>query len=148
MGAAIASRILKLVAVLLGLALSGTISAEIHYRWVDEHGIPVHSDRPPPPGIDYQEISHGTALKQPLEAEKDAESERIELRITYENEDIPKIEVPPEKDPKRCQRARDNLETLTLARVRQRDGGYKYLSEEEKETERQKAREAIEAYCE
>ena len=56
-----------------------------------------------------------------------------------------------EKNPEFCQRARENLETLnTAARIRMRDedGELRYINEEEKEEQRQRAREAIATHCE
>ncbi|MCB1844411.1 MAG: DUF4124 domain-containing protein, partial [Halioglobus sp.] len=55
------------------------------------------------------------------------------------------------KNPEFCQRARDNLETLdTKARIRVRNeqGEFSYIDEEEKERRREEAREAINIYCE
>ncbi len=55
-----------------------------------------------------------------------------------------------EKNPEYCQRARDNLNTLSKngrIRLRNDQGEYRYIDEEEKEMQRQNAADAIDAYC-
>jgi len=136
------------------LALGGLYSSaeEVLYRWVDDRGDPVHSDRPPPEGTDYEVISTQSTLVRPVEARQGAVPREVEPRVGNEFEPVDTEEKEPRKNPEFCQRARDNLETLnTRPRLRVRDsetGEYKFLDEEEKEQRRQQARDAIEFYCE
>jgi hypothetical protein len=60
-------------------------------------------------------------------------------------------EVAVVKNPEACARAQANLETLnTVARIRvvdEQTGEPRFLSEEEKETQRQRARDIIRIHC-
>lgn len=140
----------SLVVLLLFAGLSAPSFAEVHYRWIDERGQPVHSDRPPPAGVDYEVISPGSGLKRPVEGQQGAVPADLSPTVSNEFEPVPQIEQAPKKNPEYCQRARDNLMALRSARVRLRNdqGEYYYLDEEQKEAERIEARAAIEAYCE
>ena len=40
--------------------------AAVTYRWTDENGNPVLSDRPPAPGTPYSEVSEGGGLRRPV----------------------------------------------------------------------------------
>jgi hypothetical protein len=56
-----------------------------------------------------------------------------------------------EKNPEFCERAKDNLKQIdSHARIRMRNdqGEVRYLSDEEKAAEKEKALSSIEAYCE
>ncbi|MDZ7782635.1 MAG: DUF4124 domain-containing protein [Halioglobus sp.] len=149
-----AVRILALLWISSILALGGLYSnaAEVLYRWVDDRGNPVHSDRPPPEGTDYEVISTESKFVRPVDAGQGAVPREVEPRVGNEFEPVDKAAQEPKKNPEFCQRARDNLEALnTRPRLRVRDdetGEYKFLNEEEKEQRRQQAREAIEFYCE
>ena len=137
---------------LLSAAWIPQASAETYYRWKDDRGNPVHSDRPPPAGIDYEVINTGSKLVRRVEAEEGAVP--ATTRPTPSNEFTPEISEPEalvEKNPEYCARAQANLETLrTNARVRIRDenGEYVYLSEEEKDIQRKKAQDLIAVHCE
>ena len=149
-----AVRILALLWIASVLALGGLYSnaEEVLYRWLDDRGNPVHSDRPPPEGTDYEVISTQSSLSRPVEAQQGAVPREVEPRVGNEFEPVDKEAEQFRKNPEFCQRARDNLETLnTRPRLRVRDeetGEYKFLNEEEKEQRRQEARESIELYCE
>lgn len=149
-----AVRILALLWIASTLALGGLYSnaEEVLYRWLDDRGNPVHSDRPPPEGTDYEVISTRSSLVRPVDAQQGAVPREVEPRVGNEFEPVDKEAEQSRKNPEFCQRARDNLETLnTRPRLRVRDeetGEYKFLNEEEKEQRRQEAREAIEFYCE
>ena len=126
-------------------------AGETFYRWTDERGNPVHSDRPPPKGVDYQVVSTGSSLVRPVEADEGAVPLEIKSRAgnDFEKTDTKKAVI--EKNPEYCQRARDNLATLSKngrIRLRNDKGEYRYIDEEEKAGERQKAVNAIEDFCE
>jgi hypothetical protein len=127
-------------------------AGETYYRWTDERGNPVHSDRPPPKGVDYEVVSTGSSLIRPVEAERGAVPAEIVPRVGNDFEQVDtKKEVAIEKNPEYCQRARDNLNTLSRngrIRLRNDQGEYRYINEEEKESQRQKAADAVDAYCE
>jgi len=149
-----AVRILALlwIASILGLGGLYSNAEEVLYRWLDDRGNPVHSDRPPPEGTDYEVISTRSSLSRPVDAQEGAVPREVEPRVGNEFEPVDKEAEQSRKNPEFCQRARDNLEMLdTRPRLRVRDeetGEYKFLNEEEKEQRREAAREAIEFYCE
>jgi hypothetical protein len=140
------------VAGLVAVALAPLVAqAEVHYRWINERGVQVHSDRAPPPGIDYEVVDVGPSVVRPVRAEEGAVPRTIEPSPgnRFETVDPRRAEV--EKNPEYCARARDNLYRLDNdARVRMRNeqGEVSYLEPEEREAERQKALKAIDIYCE
>lgn len=122
-----------------------------YYRWLDDRGNPVHSDRPPPAGIDYEVVSTGSSLIRQVDGAEGAVPPEVEPRVG--NEFDPANTAPPkiEKNPEFCQRARENLETLNRnIRIRMRDenGEYYYLSEEQKAEQKSSAEQAIATHCE
>lgn len=133
-----------------GLNVMNTGAGEVYYRWVDDRGHPVHSDRPPPKGIDYEVITTGSSFRREVEAEEGAVPLEVKPRVGNEFEAVSE-NTTIKKNPEYCARARDNLAQLqTKARIRWRDaeGEVKYLSEEDKAAETKKAQDAITAYCE
>jgi hypothetical protein len=125
---------------------------ETHYRWADKYGNPVHSDRPPPEGIDYEVITSGTSLVRKVNSAEGAVP--AETTPSVDNDfnpvDTAKPKTP-EKNAEYCKRAQDNLQTLnTRARIRMKnDQGETYiLTEEEKEEKRAEALSVIESQCE
>jgi hypothetical protein len=119
---------------------------------MDNRGNPVHSDRPPPKGIDYEVVSTQSTFTRSVAAEEGAVPAEVKPRVG--NEFTPQDSAKTEqykKNPELCQRARTNLESLTtLAKVKVRDdrGEERYLTPEEMEVERQRATAQINIYCE
>lgn len=138
--------------VLLVLASSQILAGNTYYRWSDERGNPVHSDRPPPEGTEYEVVTSGTSLVRKVAADEGAVPAEADPRPGNEFDRYESGEVePPKKNPEYCKRAQDNLATLeSAARVRIRDdqGEYRYLTQDEKETEKAKARDLIAVHCE
>ena len=123
---------LLLLATSLSYAASNT-----HYRWLDKFGNPVHSDRPPPAGTEYEVVSTGSNMVRKVSASEGAVPAVAEPSVGNQFEAVidgkPK---PPAKNPEYCKRAQDNLNTLdSTARIRIRndEGEFRYLNEEEKE---------------
>ena len=52
------------IAACVALALSQTVSANTTYRWVDQNGNPVLSDRPPEAGVPYTEVGVESGFKR------------------------------------------------------------------------------------
>ena len=122
-----------------------------HYRWIDDRGNPVHSDRPPPKGVDYEVITTGSSLVREVDADEGVVPAEVEPRVGNEFEQVDTAAAKIEKNPEFCQRARDNLNTLdTVARIRLRNdqGELRYIDEAEKEEQRKRARETIAVHCE
>ena len=138
---------------IVGLSSLNAIAGTNHYRWTDDRGQPVHSDRPPPKGVDYEVITTGSNLTRQVEAEEGAVPAEVEPRVGNDFEQIdPKAKTAAvKKNAEYCQRAKDNLRALdTSARIRVRDenGELRFLNEEEKKTQREDAQAGISNYCE
>ena len=149
--------------VLLALLLAATlalptpsVAADTYYRWKDEQGKMVVSDRPPTDeDIEYEVVSQRSSLVRRVSPGEGAVPAEVNPRPGNEFEQVDtrreQIEVVP-KNPESCARAKANLETLnTAARIRIRDeqtGELRFISEDEKETQRQKARDIIRVHCE
>lgn len=134
----------------LGVA-SQAIAGKTHYRWVDDRGHPVHSDRPPPKGIDYEVVSTGSGLKRVVTGDQGAVPAEIEPRVGNEFTQIDTNEASrSKKNPEMCERARTNLATLTSnveVKIRDDQGEERFLSEEEIIVQREKARAQVSVYC-
>ena len=127
-------------------------AGDTYYRWNDASGNPVNSDRPPPVGVEYEVITTNTSLKRRENSMDDAPpAESSALNSKLEGE-TPTAQTPvTTKNPEACKQARLNLETLTTsARIRVADGNgnYRYLNEDEKETQRNNAEAVIARDCE
>jgi hypothetical protein len=127
-------------------------ASQTHYRWVDKYGNPVHSDRTPPEGTDYEVITTGTSLVRKVSSEEGAvpaeTSPDVDNKFNPVDTAKPKE---PEKNAEYCKRAQENLATLnSRARIRMKnDQGEVYiLTEEDKEEKRTEARSVIETACE
>lgn len=148
---ALLNRTLPLALCAAMLASSVPTSAQqVYYRWINERGHPMLSDRPPPKGIDYEVISTGSKFKRPVDAEEGAVPPEVEPSPGNDFEKVATEEKKVEKNPEFCQRARDNLETLnTSARIKMRNeaGELAYIDEEEKERQRKRALDNIKIHC-
>lgn len=134
----------------LGLGTLSVSAGNTYYRWVDDRGNPVHSDRPPPEGVDYEVVSTQSTMVRQVEAEEGAVPADIKPKPGNEFEQVDSAPSQIKKNPEYCQRARDNLATLNeTARIRMRDenGEYYYLTEEQKAKQRSNAESAIARHC-
>jgi hypothetical protein len=141
----------SLILAALLLPLSGASAGETLYRWLDDRGNPVNSDRPPPKGVEYEVISTSSSMVRKVESDEGAVPLEVKSTASNDFEEVNTSTPRIEKNPEFCQRAQDNLTQLdTHARIRLRneEGEIRYLDEEEKAAERQKALDAIEAFCE
>jgi hypothetical protein len=161
---AVASHARRIPALTLALALSAGLwasaapGADSYYRWRDEQGNLVISDRPPAASIDYEVVSSGSnRLRRVSPGDGPATgSDGATAGQEKASEDEPgnetiAVEVLPERDPELCERARQNLETLNSAariRVKDANGELRYLSDEERESQRKNALDTIEVHCE
>lgn len=142
--------------VLLGL-LSATINAttDTYYRWKDDKGKLVVSDRPPKDSaIEYEVVSQRSNLMRRVLPGEGAVLPEVTSRPGNEFEQAdsrpPRMEAVA-RNPESCAQAKANLETLnTTARIRIRDedsGELRFLSEEEKEVQRTKASDIVRVHC-
>ena len=142
-----------LLALAVGAPAPDADAAETYYRWKDERGKLVVSDRPPTdPDIEYEVVSQRTSLVRRVRPGEGAVPPEVTPRPGNRFEQVETGDPMVEKNPEACARARTNLETLdTSARIRIRDpdtGEMRFLTEEEKVTQRERAEETIRAHCE
>lgn len=121
------------------------------YRWKDAAGNPVNSDRPPARGTEYEVISTKSSMVREVDSDEGAAP--LAVKPPADNEPKPVATSTPkiEKNPESCARARDNLlqiDSHGRIRLRNEQGEVRYLTQEEKEAEREKALEAIKVFCE
>ena len=147
---AIQTCVLAVATVLLIISSLSANAGRDYYRWMDERGNLVHSDRPPPKGVDYEVVSTGSSLTRQVDAEQGVVPAEVEPRVGNDFKQADTKESRIEKNPEYCQRARDNLYLLDrVARIRLRNdqGEYRYIDEEEKDIQRQNAIDAIAVHC-
>jgi hypothetical protein len=137
--------------VLLSLAGFPTYAGGKYYRWVDETGTTVNSDRPPPAGIKYETISGTTNFMYPEATAEDPPAQE-DKPVSAEKPEVAKSQTRPmlEKNPEYCAQAKKNLEALdTKARIRVPDGNgnYRYIDEDEKAEQRTTAEAIIAQHC-
>ena len=145
--------VITLTAALTMLALSASSHAgSNHYRWTNERGIAVYSDKPPPQGVDYEVVSSSSSFKRVVDADEGAVPPEVEPSVGNEFEqagtDAGKAI---RKNPVICERARSNLEALTGSsriQVKNDKGEVRDLSPEEIAVEKQTAKAQISVYCE
>lgn len=141
-------------ALAVGCALTpAALAEEGYYKWVDGRGNPVHSDRPPPSGTEYEFVSTQSGLTRRVTAEENTTNPPGWAVSDDNNDGKPQNAAEEQaaipKDPALCDQARANLDTLnSKARVRIRDdSGIRYLTEEEKNVQRKKAQDLIAVHC-
>lgn len=126
------------------------LSGATHYKWINERGEPVYSDRPPPKGVDYEVVSTTSSFKRIVDGDEGAVPLETDPRVGN-NFDQVNTAQKSKKNPEMCQRAKTNLESLSSSdqvKVRNDRGEIRMLSPEEMEVERQTARAQISVYCE
>lgn len=126
-------------------------AGQVVYRWVDDRGNPVNSDRPPPKGVDYEVISTSSSMVRPVEAAEGAVPLQIKPSPSNEFEPVDTSTPKVEKNPEYCQRARENLEALdqnVRIQMRNDQGEVYFLDEEQRAAQRQKALDTIKINCE
>lgn len=144
-------------ALLLALSLAGSAAfagEKGYYKWQDARGKLQLSDRPPPNGIEYEFVSDDSGLSRRMSADEpradnlpSSTAQPTEIKDTR-NEAEKRTTI--EKNPALCDQAKGNLDTLNSkarVRIRDADGSIRYLSEAEKEEQRQKARDLSAVHC-
>lgn len=133
--------------------ITPALAGKNYYRWVNERGNVVHSDRPPPKGTDYEVVSTISTQRRQVAADEgavpaDAETPKKNAEAAPA---VPRLEPSIIKDPAKCEAARANLEKLnSKARIRMRneEGEMYFLTPEQQQQQRQRAQDAIDAHCE
>ena len=146
---------------LLMLVLQGQpADASPTYRWVDDNGNPVLSDRPPKTGIPYTEVGVDTGFRRyPKPVASDnaepggqtpAGSASVSTLASSTGAEANPTQVVA-ADPALCEQAKDNifkLETFPRMRVRDDDGEVRFMSDEERAQQLQTAQSVRDAHCE
>jgi hypothetical protein len=150
------SALLLALLIVKPLAMAG----ETYYRWTDEQGNIVMSDRPPgAPGIDYEAVVKSGGSLRPPPPEKSAATESSATwnpLTTPGGSDSESMQPGAnkrelERDPEACAQAKRTLQELNnrpRIRVYDEQGELKYLSDEEKAEFRHRAEVIIELHCE
>ena len=130
----------------------GFAAEEGYYKWTDEKGQPHHSDRLPPSGTAYEFVAKDGSLRRQVSVEEaKASAAPNPVAPPPPKEPISEDEGAVVKNPAYCDQAKANLDTLNSkarVRIRDADGNIRFLTEEEKEPQRQKARDLIDVHCE
>lgn len=133
------------------LACETALGQEAHYRWINERGHEVHSDRPPAAGVDYEVIESGTGLKRVVPRDEGAVPADVNPSVGNEFTQVNEEEANrSKKNPELCERSRSNLEALSGDRrivVRDEQGEKRLLSDEEIAEARATAEANTEIYC-
>ncbi|MEM1156403.1 MAG: DUF4124 domain-containing protein [Pseudomonadota bacterium] len=150
MGVISKSALLAMCAFLMLMISLPMLAQTTYYRWEDDKGNLVHSDRPPDAGVPYEVITSGSNLVRKVDADEGAVPATTEPTVSNDFEPVESKTKPVKKNSEQCQRARDNLETLNTKvriQIRNDQGELRPISEEEKDIQRQKALDAISVHC-
>jgi len=125
------------------------------YKWVDEDGVTHYTSTPPPTG-DFKTIKPpAKPAVDPVKAQGELQKRLEAFDKRRKEEDKTKAEASKQAadiadKKKKCEQARKNLDVLeNKVRIRytEKDGSLRFLSAEEIETNKQRARDAIKSYC-
>jgi hypothetical protein len=139
--------------VILLFSLPTLLQAET-YKWVNEDGVVTYSQTPPPDGnADKIDIKSGAKEPGPSSKEK---LDELRQRMADHDEDRQEAKQKAEEKKslqemkkKNCEIARSNLQKLQGLgqRLYKKDGEYKRLSEEDRQSLMKQAQEQIKADC-
>ena len=143
----------------LCLLLAGQgVFANTIYRWVDDNGNPVLSDRPPPAGTLYTEVEVNIGLRRypkPANTEQETTSDAARAASSApeqrnmgaaSTESVRVVQA----EPALCEQARDNifkLETFAQMRVQDDDGTVRFMTDEERDRQLATAYQVRDANC-
>ena len=125
------------------------------YRWVDENGVTVYSQSPPPEGEATVVKPPPPPATPPDEAWKKLNEQRLKLQDNREDrteakEKEQKQEVSEEIRRKNCEISRENLkqlEGLPPRLVRTSDGKYVPITEEDRQKRIKETRDQVKEFC-
>ncbi|MEP4145684.1 MAG: DUF4124 domain-containing protein [Halioglobus sp.] len=139
-------------AALLGLTVAMPATAGVVYRWLDEQGNMVVSDRQPASGVDFETISTNSGRTMTVPA---PEVKTEEAAMKTEKKPAPEKKAAdqtfkPKKDEALCTQAKNNMRILQDGpRIRFTDdkGEVRFMTDDERVIEKERTADAIEAYC-
>ena len=135
-----------LLTLLLTAGSLAAVAATNYYRWIDERGNTIHSDRPPPTGVDYEVVRTGASFK-----DSGASAEDTTQSAPENGEAQATNSAKSQKNPELCESAKGNMDALTNSdRVTMRNakGEVHVLTAEEIEVSIKTTRGQIDAFCE
>ena len=142
---------------ILGLTPALVATAGDMYRWSDNNGNPVISDRPPPLGVPYTVIDAerygakaNVVAASPPPSNEQAQRETSSPAGDRQSGGAGGTRVEIEKHPELCDQAKDaifQLETFARVRVTDEDGTVRFMTDEERAEQLARAREVANANC-
>ncbi|MET0027386.1 MAG: DUF4124 domain-containing protein [Candidatus Thiodiazotropha sp.] len=125
------------------------------YRWVNEDGVVTYSQTPPPNNAPAEKVkTHGTAPSDSEASQQKLQELQQKLADMEEDRALKKAEQKQNAQDKaqredNCKAARHNLEQLTALgnRLYKVGDDYLRLTEEERQSRMQEARDQIKQYC-
>ena len=137
------------------LLMAASASSAQTFRWVDENGVVSYSQTPPPSGKAETVEIRPTPQQDPGAAKARLNRLRQQLEDREEDRQLAresqqKTAAESAKREKNCQAARDNLrnlEGLGNRLLHTSNGEYVRLTEDERQTRMQTARDNIKSYC-
>lgn len=138
----------------IGLLMATGVQAEV-YRWVDENGVTVYSQTPPPSGPAEKMRPPPPPAGRPDQEQRSLNTQMQRLEDYREDQELAAAKAEKEAKIKRimeenCRRATSNLENLTVVRqrlARQPDGSYMPIDENERQAKMKQARRNIDENC-
>ncbi len=136
------------------LFVCSQLNAQV-YRWVDENGVTIYSQTPPPHAqaetvTTYQGAAPSAAeIQHRLDAETQNDDDYIEDRELAQQKKQQEQAMKAFRH-NSCQTAKSNLEGLKVGGsrlMRNADGSYQRLTEEQRQTQMQQAQEQISEFC-
>lgn len=136
---------MAILIVVAGAALfTNTASAaDTYYRWVDERGETILSDRPPAPGTDYEVVNTKSGLSSTAGNAGEPEENEATAAVAATAKSKKSAEL--------CRIAMENYDALNNSdRITMRDenGNAKVLTEQEIKEHFKTTKQQIEAFCE
>ena len=142
---------------ILGLTPALVATAGDMYRWNDNNGNPVISDRPPPLGVPYTVIDAdrygakaNVVAAPPPPNNEQAQREPSSPVGDRQSAGAVGTRIEIEKHPELCDQAKDaifQLETFARVRVTDDDGTVRFMTDEERAEQLARAREVANANC-
>lgn len=120
------------------------VAASEYYQWRDSSGTVIHSDQPPPDGVDYKVVPTIPAFG-PARGDIDAPTPDEGIAPVSPGE-----AAQANKNPELCEQAKQDLAVLHRSeqvKMRGRQGEERLMTPEEIIVERQKAKAEISVYC-
>ncbi len=147
-------KIRLLILVSITLFISTSLAAK-SYRWVDENGVTVYSQRPPPSGAGTEIKAPPPPAISPEDAQRKLDAQKQKLADLREDRKLKKkqageTEAEAKKQKSNCVAAQQNLAgRLNRPHARQKgsDGEYRYITEEARQEKIKAAQKYIQKNC-